>query len=256
MGIGNLGASGLILGWFTGQLFTTGLFGWQTWKEDHGLFSAVSIRAIKQQAVRHQDFPKFLVPSGLVESASGQFPSILLSSLFGATTLGFFSLAMRVINLPMSLISGSIRDVFWQSASRDFVRIGNCRTVFIETFKKLVLLSIIPSIAIFFLSPILFVLIFGAKWRIAGEYAQIMAVMFLLRFISNPLSSMFYIAEKQKWDLVIQASLFVVVVTCLIGVSHLTENPKAAVIIYTVIYALKYILELYLSYQFSQKSQV
>lgn len=252
MGIARFGAPGLIGGWFIGQVATTGLFGWQIWREDRGMISKLTFAAIKRQAARYRDFPKFLVPSGLVESASSQIPALLLSSFFGATTLGLFALATNMINLPLSLIAGSVRDVFWQAASHEYARSGDCRRIFVSTFRRLLVLAILPAGLILLFGPWLFAWIFGVEWRMAGSYAQSMAGMFFLRVISSPLSSMFYIAEKQKWDLVIQTILFVLIAGGLVLVSRLTQNPTATVTVYASVYSVKYMVELILSYRFTR----
>ncbi len=253
VGLGLAGISGgLITGAIAGQAITTGLFVWQISKEERQLASLTTWRAIKQQAARYKNFPRFLIASGFVESAAGQFPSILISSLFGIATLGFFSQAMRMIGLPMNLMAESIRDVFKQAASKDYNQYGNCVAVFRKTFKRLLLLAVIPCAVILTFGPFLFGFVFGEQWRVAGEYAQIMTIMFFLRFVSSPLSSTFYIAEKQKWDLIIQTTLFITIIGSLLGVAALHLGSKAAVAMYASVYSVKYLLELYLSYRFSQ----
>ena len=251
LGVMHWEAGGLIIGQIFGQLAATGLYGFQIRQEDRFLARTVSTVGIKQQAVRYKNFPKFLIPSGLVEQASGQLPLILLSSLFGAATLGFFSLALRMVNLPMGLMADAIRDVFRQSASEEYALSGNCRAIFVRTFRRLIALSVLPFIGLVLLGPTIFAIVFGAQWRVAGEYAQIMSAMFFFRFVSSPLSSMFIIAEKQKWDLLIQAVTFVTIVLALRAVVSTTDSPKTAVVVYSVVYSLKYIVELYLSYRYS-----
>ena len=251
MGLKNV-EGGLILGAIAGQAITTFMFSWRVWREDKALLLTTTWRSTRQNAIRYKNFPKFLVPSGLVESAASQLPAILISSFFGIATLGFFSLALRMVGLPMGLIAESIRDVFRQKASEDYAKHGNCTTIFNQTFRRLLILSVLPFGAIIFFGPLLFQFVFGPQWRVAGEFSQIMAVTFFLRFVSSPLSSMFYIAEKQKWDLVIQSTLFVIIVVSLVGLSRLGAGAKMAVAAYSAIYSVKYLLELYLSYRFSQ----
>lgn len=254
MGLVKFGAIGLIGGWFAGQGLATGQLVWISWKEDRLLRPFISLSAMRRMAQRYKNFPKFQIPTTIVQTASSQFPSILFATFFGSTTLGLFALANTTINLPMSLLADSIRDVFWQSASQDYIASGSCRVLFVKTLKRLFVLSILPCLGLFVLGPFLFAIIFGQKWAMSGEFVRILAPMLFFRFISSPLSSVIYIAEKQKWNLCIQISQFVLVVGSLMYVARVTADPTIAVMVFSGIYSLKYLLELYLSYHFSQSS--
>ena len=52
-------------------------------------------------------------------------------------------------------------------------------------------------------APEIFAFVFGENWKVAGEFAQIMTPMFFLNFIVNPLSYTFFIAQKQKLNLIL-----------------------------------------------------
>lgn len=252
MGIAGLGVAGLVAGWFVGQFLTTSQFFAQIWRDESSLRRQLSLAAMRRMARRYRQFPKYLVPSAVVESAAGQFPSIFLSASFGSATLGLFALATNMVNLPLALIAGSIRDVFWQAASEEYSRSGDCRGIFIATLRRLLPLALLSGTAILLLGPLLFGLVFGDEWRDAGSLAQIMAVMFGVRTVSSPLSSMFYIAEKQKWDLAIQCTLLVLIIGGMVGVTQLTGDARAAVAVYALIYTLKYLIELHLSYRLTR----
>jgi O-antigen/teichoic acid export membrane protein len=203
-------------------------------------------------AKRYSHFPKFNVVSGLFEKGSGQIPIIMLSMFFGASVTGFFSFSQRIIAAPGSLIGVSIGDVFRQHASIEYKEKGNCHGTFLKLFRLLVLVAVIPFTIILLFSPSIFSFVFGAEWRIAGEYAQIMTVMFFLSFVVSPLSNMFIIAEKQDLDLVIQIILFTFVVISFIAGYRIFNHPKIAIALYTIIYSIKYCIEFYLSLQFSR----
>jgi O-antigen/teichoic acid export membrane protein len=187
----------------------------------------------------------------LLEKGSGQIPVLLLSAFFGSAVTGFFSLSQRVIAAPEGLISVSVGDVFRQQASVEYQKTGNCRKTFIKLFKILVLVSIIPFAILGFAAPVLFEVIFGSQWEVAGGYVQIMTIMFFLSFIVSPLSSMFIIAEKQKLDLIIQLFHFIFICLSFFAGYRFFKKPEAAILLYTITYSIKYLFEFYLSYRFS-----
>lgn len=252
LGYMGFGASGLILGGLAGQAATTGLFVWQIWREDGWRIRHVSKISVREQLARYRDFPLYLLPSSFIETLSGQLPLVLISSLFGTGTLGLLALATRVVYVPMSLLADSVREVFRQAASHQYARDRQCRPLFLKTFYGLLALAVLPALMLFCLGPGLFAVVFGEKWRAAGEFAQQLSVMFFLRFVSSPLSCMFLIAEKQRWDLIIQVCHFLILVSMLLLAARLGATPRIAVGIYSAVYGLKYLVELYFSYRFAK----
>lgn len=199
---------------------------------------------------KYNKFPKFMLPSGLLENLSGQLPVFLLGVFFSQTIVGFFALSQRIVRVPVMFIGSAVGNVFRQEASEHFALNGECRGVFISTFKKLLIISVIPFIIFGLIAPYLFAFIFGEQWKIAGEYAQILTPLFLLQFIVSPLSSMFMIAEKQEYDLYIQIYLILSVSLALVLGGYF-DSVRLSLVAFCFVYSMKYLFELYKSFKFS-----
>ncbi len=238
---------GLLLGLFVSALFLA----WKIWRESGADIRALRWADLREQAVAQRRFPQYSLGSAVVESGAGQVPVFFFSSLFGASTLGWFSLAQRIANLPLTLVAQSVADVFRQQASEIYARDGNCRTLFNRTFAKLFLLSLPAFTLAVWLSPWAFETIFGAAWRESGEYVRYLIPALALRFISNPLGSMFYIAQKQAADLAIQSTLVVVMVGVFVFAGRMGWSARHAVMAYSAIYSVKYLVELFLARRYA-----
>lgn len=254
VGFGSLGftINGLIPGQIIGQGLTIGLVGMRVWKNFKPRFSGVTKEKILQQAKRYKKFPKYSLVADFVNIAANQIPYFMFNRYFGMVILGFYSLAQRVLGTPISLIAFSLLEVFKERASRDYRDTGNCRDIYTKTFKHLFLLSIVPALILFIAAPQIFTFIFGRNWTIAGEYTQILSVMFFLKFISSPLSCIIYIAEKQNYDLYGQLLLLVFALVS-ISCGAYFKNPKIGVILFSLSYSLMYIFSLIISYYFTIK---
>ena len=202
---------------------------------------------------RYIKFPKFMIASGFLENLSAQLPVFMISSFFGSYMLGLFSLSQRIVNVPLGIIGNSIGNVFRQEAARQLNLNGTCRELFINTFKKLVIIATLPFIMFYFIAPELFSFIFGKEWYKAGVYAQILTIMFYFQFITSPLSSMFMIAEKQQYDLFLQIYLVVSVFCSFIIGYKIFNSIEYSLYIFTTFYSIKYFIELSLSYKFTLK---
>jgi len=250
MGAAKVGAGGLIVGGLAGQGAATAVLAGQLWKEDRPKLRWISAASMAKMARRYIKFPKFSLPADSINVGSNQIPAVLLSNFFGEATSGFFLLTQRVLGVPMSLVARSFLDVFKQQASRDFIDSGNCRRIYMKTFKSLCMIAGIPLAIFFLFGPPLFVIVFGPEWREAGLFARLLSAMFFFRFVASPLSYVLYLAEKQNYDLVWQIGLFSLTVASF-GGGALLHNPRLGVVFYSASYSLMYIVYLFMSYHFS-----
>lgn len=247
------GAAGLVGGQIAGQVLATGVLARLIWREDHGLIRTLRFPRMLALARKYINFPKYLIFAHGFNTASGQMPVLLLGGVFTSATVGFFSLTQRVIAAPMSLVANALGDVFRQEASQAYIQQGNCKTIYQVTFKRLFLISIIPFVAFFFLAPGLFAWIFGEKWRVAGEYAQILTPMAFMQFITSPLSSMFMIAEKQSLDLMWQIFLFLLVIASFF-VGSILASDISALGLFSAAYCVAYAINGYMTYSFAKNA--
>ncbi len=242
---------GLLIGFVSGRFFSVLYLFYKLKKDKNSLFSKITKAKMLSLAKRYKRFPYFTLPAEFINVIANQLPVFIMGKYFGGVILGNYSLMERILNAPISLLGRSVLDVFKQRASEDYVKNGNCLDVFLKTFKTLVLLSIIPAILLFFLSPFIFKVIFGEEWIMAGEFAQIFSVLFFFKFTASPLSYMFNIAEKQHYDMFWQIGLLIfAVISFVLGVYY--DDIKIALISFVLSYSLMYVLNLYLSYSFAK----
>jgi O-antigen/teichoic acid export membrane protein len=202
----------------------------------------------KAYLVRHQKFWRFSLPSNLLNALVSQMPLFLIGMRHGAVAAGLYALTNRVLAAPISLLAASVLEVFKRESVHEFETLGNCRRAYRYTFKALSLLGIGPAVVLLLFSPELFAFAFGENWRPAGELAQILAPLCFLNFIASPLSYVFFVAGKQKVDLVWQVALFAMTLCAFLAPGTLRQN----VLWYTIGYSMLYLVYLRMSYQCSQ----
>jgi len=208
------GVTGLISGQILSQLVANIKF-LKNIIKDKILISKISKTKMMALAKRYKDFPKFSMWAILANTLSTHLTNILISTFFSVTTLGFYSLAQRLLGMPSSLIGGSIGQVFFQEATKEKHATGKAIKTFNSTVKKLLIIGI-PSFGIlFFIVEDLFAFVFGEEWRIAGVYAQIVIPLFFVRFVVATVSNINNIFELQKVALIWQIVLLFLSISCL-----------------------------------------
>lgn len=119
MGFARMGASGFVVGSILGQSVATGLLGWQGWKEDKKYRKFIRKKEIIRHFKKYKDFLIFNSPTALLNSISQSLPILIMSSSFDSSTVGLYSLSVRVIYWPLNLISSSVEQVFFQRVTKN-----------------------------------------------------------------------------------------------------------------------------------------
>lgn len=160
---------------------------------------AVKFKSVRTKllAREYQQFPKVNLPHSLMDAGRELLVAILIVWLFTKSDFGFFSLSYSMLRMPLMLAGLAISQVFFQKCSEMFNRGENILPLVSKSVKILTLISIIPFGLVFFFGDELFVFVFSEKWRVAGEYSQIMAPWFMLNFIASPISFLPLILGKQ-----------------------------------------------------------
>ena len=201
----------------------------------------------------YKDFPIYTLPSDFVGVATRELPVFMLSANFSAGVVGYYMLTKRVLDIPFTLLSTSILEVFKQKAAEDFNSTGSCQNIFLATLKKLLILSVIPFSVLLIIAPLLFEFVFGVDWRMSGEYAQIMVMMYFFKFISSPLTYVFYVVNKLKIDMILNFVFSVVIFCSLYAGNYLYNDPKVTLIFYATSSAIMYCIYLGFAYKFAMK---
>lgn len=247
LGLLNVGAVGLIVGNILSQ--SAGIF--TLIKPNIGEFKemikSVEGQKIKKLAKRYIRFPLYTAPGLFILSASGQLPTIFMSSLYGSTTVGLYGLARGITFLPMTIIGKSVQDVFYgEAASIGRTNPMRIKELSNKLLKKLILMASIPMITLILFGPTLFAFVFGAEWRVAGMFARILSIEVFFHFIFHPISTVFSIFEQQKKSLFIYILKLILVLVVFISAKIFIFDTYLTVLIYSIAMAmieiLKYIM--------------
>ena len=221
IGLIKSGVTGLISGQIISQLFAnTKLL--SNIIKDKVLISKISKKKIISLAKKYQDFPKHDAPAALSNTAASVLPLILLPKLFGLAMGGYFFLAHKMIAIPSALIGKSISEVFFQEMSVKKNMRFKCWPFFIKTVKHLLFIALPISFFIVLFGPYLFQIVFGEQWKISGEIARYLAIVFLFKFVVSSVSSMLsvsgYIKKGAFWKyLYLITSLSIFTFSMLVG---------------------------------------
>ncbi len=229
---------GLIIGHFASLIIENIVLFKSNTRYFQRLDFADTIKTIK----RHRKFPLFEVPSSLFNIGTIQSPIMLIPNYFGSAFGGFYFQAFKILTMPISLVGGAIGQVFFEQASNLKNDEDAFSNLVYSTHTKLLLLSFIPLGIVLFFGDDIFSFIFGAKWRVAGEFAMIMIPWIFFNFLTSPISSIVIIREKQDigFLFIFFMSLFRLV-GLFLGIFYF-EDVYITIIIFSGVSAISYFL--------------
>jgi O-antigen/teichoic acid export membrane protein len=137
-------------------------------------------------ARRHADFPLLRTPQNLINSASQSLPVLLLATYFGAGASGQYSIAIAVLGVPATLIGGAVMTVFYPRINDAIADGEDARALIVRATVGMAATAALPFLGIVLLGPMLFSLVFGPAWEMAGTYAQWLAPWLFLQFLNKP----------------------------------------------------------------------
>jgi len=205
----------------------------RTFKGD--LHSLLSVRKedCKLVAKEYKNFPKYSLPRALVNSVSRGLPILLLTPYFGLSEIGYFGMALTLGFSPITMISNSLYQVFYQKTAEQVQRRESVRS-FLCKFIKTTLSFIVPGFALLYIIlPDFTELLLGEGWHVSGEYIRIMLVWIGLTAIASPLSYIPDVFQKQKIGLAFEVILVSVrVIGLAIGIW--AQNFTMAIMCYSI----------------------
>ena len=205
-GLFNVGIIGLLLPYTIGQVLGIKKQMSSLKNHIHDIIGA-NRRQVVSLAKKHYKQVVYSTPALFANSFSYNSITLFIEMLFGMSVVGLYSISVRILGIPLSVISGNVSKVFFQQASLEFRKTGAYRKTYIKSFMFLLVISIPMTIGMIMLGPWVCKTFFGDEWIIAGEYIRILAPMFGVRFIATALSPGLIISRKQNYELWIQILL-------------------------------------------------
>lgn len=165
-------------------------------------YSEEKLLTIKELAFKYKDFPVYRAPEVFISSISQNLPILLLATLFGPATAGYYTIGRTVLGLPSTLIGQAIGDVFYPRISEAVNNGENITSLIKKATLSLCVIGIIPFGLVIIFGPWIFEFIFGSGWGTAGEYARWIALASFSTLINKPSVRSMPVLNAQRFHLI------------------------------------------------------
>lgn len=199
---------------------------------------------------RFKKFPQYILPGQIVNSLSIASPVFLISYYYNTEITGYYSMALTLLLLPISVISNAIKDVFRQKVVVEINSGRSCRKLLQRiTFPLSIGCIVVASIVYPFL-PNIFSLFVGDKWLVSGEFCQILLIMAVFEFVAMSLNGVLLAAEKLKIIFIWQLMFFVFTIVPIIVGGLIGESIYITLWLFSISRSIGYAIYIYFTFKF------
>lgn len=166
-------------------------------KEDISAFRKVNRKKYFPILKKYKKFIYLSTSESVLNIAAVQLPLIIIASITIGSEAGYLLLAMKLMQVPLSLFGSSVAQVFYANASKESSE-NNLGHYTSDIVLRLFKLGVGPIIFAGIASPYASAIFLGEEWRRVGEIIQWMVPWFIMQFLSSPISTVMYVTNKQN----------------------------------------------------------
>jgi len=149
-----------------------------------------------------KEFIKYQLPTNMISQLKNQLPVFLMETFFGTKMLGYYSVSVRVLNIPITLLARALGRVFFQTIS-DMKRNGEEIGGFAyRNIVKAMKFAIVPMVFLVAMGDIFILILYGREYEIAGTMLQIVSFKNFFTFLMMSSQGITITINKQKYAMI------------------------------------------------------
>lgn len=178
---------------------------------------------------KNRDFYTFNLFHVLMDLIRESGIYIFLLSQYGKFDSGSFDFGNRMLKLPVLIIAGSMAQVFFKKAQDKIHQHQSIKELSNQILLTSLGIALVTYIVVFFFAEDLFAWVFGAKWKIAGQFSILMTPWLLLNFIFTPFSYLPILMKKQRTFFWINTISIIVLIPIVLLAYYFKFNIEQAI---------------------------
>ena len=227
--------NGLITSFLFGNILFSAGFILYSWNRTGLRNISQSKRDVMDRAREYDQFPKYYLIQNFFDAFRENALVIIIQSAFSASILGAYAFALRIVRMPLNLISTSISQVAYQKIASLKNENQDTRAFVYRLILVLVAISLPMALIFLFYGPEIFVFVFGDQWNLAGHYAQFISVWVFSNFICSPISTIPLIYGKARMSFYLSMLFNVITIGVFYTAATVTEDAEKSLLITSLV---------------------
>jgi O-antigen/teichoic acid export membrane protein len=233
---------------FLSQLVGCGLYALSLWKNHQSVIPRISLSKLQGLLKEYSEFPLKALPASFIEGINTQLPYILLTPIFGDSSMGHYSRALQFLQLPSQVFGNPVSATFKRYGGEAYRNNQDCRMEFKNSLQKLIGLALILFPIMWIGLPSVVTLLLGDKWVVTGDLVRLAIFYASFGFVCSPLSSVLFFAKRNTYNLIWIVCTLLTNFVVLKVTSQSLQLGKC-IQVWSLSYSLMYIILLFISYK-------
>ncbi len=165
---------------------------------------SLSFGLLFRYAKKYGKFPTLNTTNTILNNVSINLPVFVLSRHFNMEVVGIYMMANRLLDMPISLVSGALSQVFTKFAADDYkISPDQLKNRYLNTLKKLAIVSIVFILGVGLLSLVGVDILLGDEWDKVNTIMLILGLSKCAQLMNSPLASTLSIVNRQEIGLML-----------------------------------------------------
>lgn len=193
-----------------------------------------SVKELWTTLKNYRVYPLVQLPTNTISTVSTQIPTQFLGRMFSTAALGGYTMACKLLSVPVSLLATPVNRVYYREAAEKKNRGENIGELCFNIIEKNVKLAILPIGILVVFGRQITTIFLGQSWEASGTYISILGILYLLKYCSSCVSGTFVVIGKQKVSLVCSICGLLLYLGCFIVAYFLNMSVIHTILFYAV----------------------
>lgn len=199
------------------------------------------ISGIRQAAFDYKDFAIYRMPQSVIRAVSMGLPVIMLTTLFGASPAGQYSILLLILGAPVVLLGDSVGEVFYPKITRAIVdQTGNTFSLINKAVLTLLSVAVIPFGFIVLFGETFIPWLLGIEWQLAGQFSSWVALWMIAMLIVRPAVAAMPALKIQSFLLIYEIIITIFRIGALY-IGYLNDNEIMSIALFSLVNVIGYI---------------
>ena len=192
-----------------------------------------SVSSLWQTIKKYKDYPLIQLPANLINSVSSQLPTQVLGRIFGYAMLGGYTMATRLLSIPINLLATPINKVYYRELVEKVRNNDKPGELAYSVIKNNFRIAILPIGILVVFGDLIASVLLGEEWRVSGIYITILGFLYLFDFCTACTAGTFVATGNQKISIKYAICTVVQIALTFLAAYVLSFDVTMTVILYT-----------------------
>lgn len=166
-------------------------------------FFNFNTRTYKRILREKKEFYYYQMPANFLGQFKEQIPVMLISRFFGTEVLGYYSVSIKYLKMPVTFLAQSIGKVFLKNVSELFREHKAVGEYTLKNISRAMNLAVIPMICIYAFGDLACTILFGNDFSESGTILRLVASNSYFLFMLTSCQGLSVVLSKQKYQMLV-----------------------------------------------------